>query len=78
MVSSIASTGYLYLWNIDDGLNFVNQFLTSDKPKVKAGGILAAGIIGTSIRDEFDSVCTLIKDEMESDDIICRISAALG
>ncbi|MEN2496485.1 MAG: 26S proteasome non-ATPase regulatory subunit 2 [Marteilia pararefringens] len=76
--SSIASIGYLYLWNIEDGLNFVNQFIVSEQPKIKAGGILAAGIIGTSIRDDFNSILALLGNETDNEDIDCRISAILG
>lgn len=77
-VSAIGSTGFLYLWNIDQGLNFVNQFMTSDDQNIKAGGIIAAGILGTSIRDEFDSVKALIADELQSNHNICRSAASLG
>ncbi|MES1901891.1 MAG: 26S proteasome non-ATPase regulatory subunit 2 [Paramarteilia canceri] len=62
----------------NEGLNFVNNFVNSDVVNIRAGGLIAAGIIGTSIKDEFDSIIAIIREEIQSEHQMCRTAAILG
>lgn len=45
MMSAAASLGMLLLWNVDEGLSQIDKYLYSSEDYVKAGALLAVGMI---------------------------------
>lgn len=45
MMSAAASLGMILLWNVDGGLSQIDKFLYANENYIKAGALLAVGII---------------------------------
>lgn len=45
MMSAAASLGTILLWNVEEGLTQIDKFLYSSEDYIKAGAVLAVGIV---------------------------------
>lgn len=76
MLSAAASLGLIYLWNLEEGLNQVDKYLYTGDDNIKAGAILAQGIINCGIHNNFAK--DLLEGHIEGNSRIIRIAAILG
>ena len=51
MMSATASIGLILLWDVDGGLTQIDKYLYSPEDYIKAGALLACGIVNTGVRN---------------------------
>lgn len=78
MLSATASLGLLLLWDVDGGLTQIDKFLYSSEEYIKAGALLACGIVNTGVRNECDPALALLSDYVLHSSNTMRIGAILG
>lgn len=80
MMSAAASLGMILLWDVDNGLSQIDKYLYSSEDYVKAGALLAVGIVNSGVRNDCDPALALLTDSIENSSTapIMRIGAVLG
>lgn len=63
-ISTTASIGLLQQWDLDGGLQTVDAYLQTDDDMVKAGAVLAVGVMNSGVRDLTDPALALLQDQM--------------
>lgn len=62
-----ASVGLVSMWNVDEGLNRIDPLLYHEDVNVKAGAVLAIGLMHCGVRDEADAAFALLSDYLSDD-----------
>lgn len=78
MTSAAASLGLLMLWNIDAGLTEVDKYLNSPDDNIKAGALLAIGIMNSGVRDESEPALALLSEGMLTQSASIKKSCIMG
>ncbi|KAJ2452192.1 proteasome regulatory particle base subunit, partial [Coemansia sp. RSA 2337] len=80
MLSAAASLGMVNLWDVELGLNDIDKYLYTDDSTIKAGALLAIGMITSGVHDETDSAKALLSDYTtdESSHAIVKLAAISG
>ncbi|VDM46040.1 unnamed protein product [Toxocara canis] len=78
MLSAAASQGLIWRWNIDSGLARCDNFLYVNEDHIKAGTLLAVGLITSGIQDPCDPASALLMDHVHSDRATMRIGSIFG
>nr|KAG5694635.1 hypothetical protein BaRGS_014730 [Batillaria attramentaria] len=78
MLSATASLGLILLWDVDGGLIQIDKYLYSSEDYIKAGALLACGIVNTGVRNECDPALALLSDYVSHNSNIMRIGAISG
>ena len=65
MLSAAASLGMIYLWDMEEGLAAIDKYLYTKEEHIKAGAVLAIGVLGSGIRTEFDQPIALLPDHLD-------------
>lgn len=78
MISSTASIGSIYQWNIDEGLPALDRYTYSSDDMIKAGSILGTGIISANINDEAEVSLGLLQEYVLDPKKIFQTSAING
>ncbi|PIS52793.1 hypothetical protein CJI97_002444 [Candidozyma auris] len=78
MISSTASLGCLYQWNIEDGLQALDRYTYSAEDEVKAGALLGTGIVSTNIHDEAEAALALLQEYVTDPKKILQTNAING
>ncbi|EDV28694.1 uncharacterized protein TRIADDRAFT_36957 [Trichoplax adhaerens] len=78
MLSATASMGLIQLWDIDAGLTQIDKFLYASEDYVKAGALLACGIVNSGLYNDCDPALALLSDYVLHNSLIIRIGTALG
>ncbi|KAK7098872.1 26S proteasome non-ATPase regulatory subunit 2-like [Littorina saxatilis] len=78
MLSATASLGLVLLWDVDGGLIQIDKYLYSSEDYIKAGALLACGIVNTGVRNECDPALALLTDYVTHTSNIMRIGAISG
>ncbi|KAJ2756372.1 proteasome regulatory particle base subunit [Coemansia pectinata] len=80
MLSAAASLGMVNLWDVELGLNDIDKYLYTDDSTIKAGALLAIGMITSGVHDETDSAKALLSDYTtdESSPAIVKLAAISG
>lgn len=63
MLSTTASLGMLLLWDVETGLDKIDPYTNVDDDMVKAGSMLATGILNSGVRMESDPALALLGDD---------------
>ncbi|KAJ4368073.1 proteasome regulatory particle base subunit [Neocucurbitaria cava] len=63
MLSTTASLGMLLLWDVETGLDKIDPYTNVDEDMVKAGAMLATGILNSGVRMDSDPALALLGDE---------------
>lgn len=77
-MSAAASLGTILLWNVEEGLTQIDKFLYSNDDYIKAGAVLAVGIVSSGVRNESDPALALLADHVESPSHAMRCGACVG
>ena len=79
-ISTTASLGMLLQWDIDTGLDKIDKYQYVDEYEVKAGAILALGILNAGIRIDSDPALALLgdSDNLHSANVSMRMSSIMG
>jgi 26S proteasome regulatory subunit N1 len=78
MLSTAASLGMLLLWDVDGGLTQIDKYLYSNESFIKAGALLACGIVNSGVRNECDPALALLSDYVEHNNAIMQVGSILG
>ncbi|XP_055949286.1 26S proteasome non-ATPase regulatory subunit 2-like [Argiope bruennichi] len=78
MLSATASLGLILLWDIDGGLGQIDKYLYSSEEYIKAGGLLACGIVNCGVRSDCDPALALLGDYVQHNSMTMRIGAVIG
>ena len=62
-LSTAASLGMLLLWDVETGLDKIDPYTNADEDLVKAGSLLATGILNSGVRMDSDPAMALLGDE---------------
>jgi len=65
MMSATAALGMLMLWDIEASTE-LDKYMESKEPEVRAGALLALGIMNATVRSEMDPAFGLIQDYLEN------------
>ncbi|KAF8373234.1 rpn-1 [Pristionchus pacificus] len=78
MFSAAASQGLVWRWDIDSGLAQCDRFLYVNDDFIKAGTLLAIGIISSGIQDPCDPASAILLDHVHSDRSVMRVGSVFG
>jgi len=78
MVAATASLGLILLWDVDGGLTQIDKYLYSTEDPIKAGALLACGIVNSGIRTECDPALALLSDYVLHQTLLLRKGSVLG
>lgn len=78
MLSAAASLGLIHLWDVDGGLTPIDKYLYTTEDYIKAGALLALGLVNVGVRNDCDPAFALLSDYVLSESITLRIGAVLG
>jgi 26S proteasome regulatory subunit N1 len=78
MMSAAASVGLIHLWDVDNGLPAVDKYSYAEDNYIKAGALLATGIVLTGVRSPFDPAFGLLSEHVNGVNREMRIGAILG
>jgi len=78
MMSTVASLGTLLLWGIDEGLTQIDKYQWSSDPHLKAGALLAFGLVTTGVKNECDPAWALLGEQLEAEDPLLKLGAVVG
>jgi 26S proteasome regulatory subunit N1 len=80
MMSTAASVGMLLQWDVEQGLDKVDKFTYAQEEQVKAGALLAIGILNSGVRVDSDPAQALLTDpdNLQSKSVPMRIASIMG
>lgn len=78
MLSATASLGLILLWDVDGGLGQIDKYLYSAEDYIKAGALLACGIVNCGVRNECDPALALLSDYVTHNSNTMKIGSILG
>lgn len=78
MLATTASLGLVLLWDVDGGLQQIDKYLYSSEDYIKAGALLACGIVNSGVRNECDPALALLSDYVLHSSNVMRIGSILG
>lgn len=78
MISAVASLGMILQWDIDNGLSQIDKYLYSTEEFVKAGALLAIGVVNSGVKNESDPALALLSEHLTSTNNTMKLSAILG
>jgi len=76
--TAAASQGLLYRWDVDKGLGQCDRFLYVNDDFIRAGTLLAIGIISSGVQDPCDPASALLMDHVHSDRAPMAIGSIFG
>ncbi|KAJ3045006.1 26S proteasome non-ATPase regulatory subunit 2 [Rhizophlyctis rosea] len=77
MMSAAASLGVICLWEVEIGLTHIDESLCSKEDYVKAGPLLAIGLVTAGVRIESDPALVLLTECVENNkNLTIRVAAA--
>lgn len=59
-MSAAASLGMLLLWDVEGGLSQIDKYMISEDENIKAGALLAVGIVNSTVRNEHEPALALL------------------
>lgn len=59
-MSAAASLGMLLLWDVEGGLSQIDKYMISTDEHIKAGALLAVGIVNSTVRNEHEPALALL------------------
>ncbi|KAK4052584.1 proteasome regulatory particle base subunit [Microbotryomycetes sp. JL221] len=78
MFSAAASLGVSLLWDTDVGLSHIDKYAYATEEHIKAGAMLANGLIHSGIRTEMDAALALLAEHVDSKSVPLRIASTIG
>jgi len=78
MMSAAASLGAILLWNVEEGLHQIDKFLHSNEEYIRAGALLAIGIVSSGTRLELDPALALLSEQIQNSSKAVKYAACLG
>ncbi|EOD43556.1 Proteasome/cyclosome regulatory subunit [Neofusicoccum parvum] len=80
MLSTAASLGLLMQWDTEGGLDKIDRYTYLEEDQIKAGAMLASGIVNSGVRSDADPAMALLgdADNLESKSVPIRVASIMG
>jgi len=78
MMSAAASLGMILQWDVDGGLTQIDKFLYANEDYIKAGALLAVGIVNCGVRNDCDPALALLSEYIDKPSNPMKLGAILG
>ena len=80
MMSTAASLGMLMQWDVEGSLDVIDKYQQSSVEHIKAGALLAYGIVNSGVKMEGDPVISLLSDDdvLQNGKPLIRMAAIMG
>ncbi|GAA5826816.1 hypothetical protein JCM11251_002904 [Rhodosporidiobolus azoricus] len=78
MFSAAASLGLSLLWDTDVGLSHIDKYAYAQEDHIKAGAMLANGLIHSGVRTEMDAALALLSEHVEASSVPLRVASIIG
>ncbi|RKO89788.1 armadillo-type protein [Blyttiomyces helicus] len=78
MMSAAASLGVILLWDVEIGLTQIDKYLYIQEDYIKAGALMAIGLVTAGVRNESDPALALLTEYVESKSSKLRVAAIIG
>ena len=80
ITSTTASLGMLMLWDVETGLDKIDKYQYAEEIEIKAGAILALGILNAGVRIDSDPALALLGDHsnLHSKHVSMRMASIMG
>lgn len=78
MLSATASLGLILLWDVDSGLTQIDKYLYSSEPNIKAGALLACGLVNCGVRNDCDPALALLGEYVTNENPQMRLGPVIG
>ena len=78
MLSAAASLGLIHLWDVENGLTHIDKYLYSQDDNIKAGALLAIGLVSSGVRNESDPALALLSEQVNASSAILRSTSIVG
>ncbi|KAI6785183.1 26S proteasome regulatory subunit rpn-1 [Emericellopsis cladophorae] len=75
-MSTVASLGTLLAWDLENGLDKIDQYTYATEPEIQAGAALAIGIMTSGVQSEAEPAIALLTDSDRLDNSNSMISTA--
>lgn len=77
-MSAAASLGLSLLWDTDIGLSHVDKYTYSSEEYIKAGALLATGLLNSGVRTEADAALALLGDYTTNPSLPLKTASIVG
>lgn len=80
MLSTTASLGMLLQGDVEEGLDKIDKFTYATEDQIKAGALLAIGILNSGVRLDSDPALALLSDSdnLEAKNVPMRVASIMG
>lgn len=78
MMSAAASLGVILLWDVDNGLAQIDKYLYSTDDYIKAGALLAIGLVTSGVKNESDPALALLSEQVNAPKEVLRVASIMG
>jgi 26S proteasome regulatory subunit N1 len=78
MMSATASLGLSMLWDTEVGISQVDKYSYSSEEHIKAGALLATGILHNGVRTELDVAYALLEEHVDNPSTELKVAAING
>ncbi|KAG8216544.1 armadillo-type protein [Butyriboletus roseoflavus] len=78
MMSAAASLGLSLLWDTDIGLSHVDKYTYSSEEHIKAGALLATGLLNSGVRTEADAALALLGEYTTNPSLPLKTASIVG
>jgi 26S proteasome regulatory subunit N1 len=78
MTSAAASLGMLLMWDVEGNLSEIDKYQWSENEFIKAGSLLAFGLLTTGVKSDCDPVWALLSGELEAESPALKTAAVCG
>uniref|UniRef100_A0AC34PXR3 26S proteasome non-ATPase regulatory subunit 2 n=1 Tax=Panagrolaimus sp. JU765 TaxID=591449 RepID=A0AC34PXR3_9BILA len=78
IMTSAASIGLIHRWDVEFGLGQCDRFMYSNDDYIRAGTLLAIGIVNAGVQDPCDPASALLMDYIQSDRPCMRLGSIFG
>lgn len=78
--STTASLGMLLRWDIENGLEQIDKYSYSDDTQIKAGALLATGLLNSAVRSDTEPAMALLATEenLNNENVQVRVASIIG
>jgi len=78
MMSAAASLGLSLLWDVEGGVDHADKYTYSNEEFIKAGALLATGILHCGVKTEVDTAFALLAEYVDNKSVPLKTSAVIG
>jgi 26S proteasome regulatory subunit N1 len=62
MMAAVSSLGWIMLWDVENGLAQIDKYLYAKENYIKAGALLACGVVNSTVHNDTDPAKALLSD----------------